>query len=207
LIVLLAGRGRLPRWRWAQSRSARWLSARWPLVGSRSAVPEFDEWKLAIFSCSDYGLSTKVGCPPSSPSAANSHGIVNLASPYPFPETVSRLQSAFVDHGIKIFATVDQQAEALAAGLEMPPTTLIIFGNPKSGTPVMLAQPLSALDLPLKVLVSEPIAGTGIRQFQRDCIPHRQIRAPTGTGIRARPGRAANCRCASGMSGNRPEFD
>ena len=97
--------------------------------------------------------------PPSSPSAANSHGIVNLASPYPFPETVSRLQSAFVDHGIKIFATVDQQAEALAACLEMPPTTLIIFGNPKSGTPVMLAQPLSALDLPLKVLVSEPIAG------------------------------------------------
>jgi uncharacterized protein (DUF302 family) len=67
------------------------------------------------------------------------------------------LLSAFADHGIKVFATIDQQAEAAAAGLTMPPTTLIIFGNPKAGTPLMLAQPRSGLDLPLKVLVSESV--------------------------------------------------
>jgi len=55
-------------------------------------------------------------------------------SPYPFADTVRRLLSAFADHGIKVFAAIDQQAEAAAAGLTMPPTTLIIFGNPKAGT-------------------------------------------------------------------------
>ncbi|HKT41807.1 MAG TPA: DUF302 domain-containing protein [Rhodanobacteraceae bacterium] len=68
---------------------------------------------------------------------------------------MQRLLAALAGHGIKVFATWDQQAEANAAGLAMPPATLIVFGNPKSGTPLMLAQPESALDLPLKVLVIE----------------------------------------------------
>ena len=89
----------------------------------------------------------------------SSRGVVSLASPYPFAETVRRLLSAFADHGIKVFVTIDQQAEALAVGLSMPPTTLIVFGNPKAGTPLMLAQPQSGLDLPLKVLVSESAPG------------------------------------------------
>jgi uncharacterized protein (DUF302 family) len=87
----------------------------------------------------------------------NTQGVVSISSPYPFADTVRRLLSAFADHGIKVFATIDQQAEAAAAGLTMPPTTLIIFGNPKAGTPLMLAQPQSGLDLPLKVLVSESV--------------------------------------------------
>jgi uncharacterized protein (DUF302 family) len=95
----------------------------------------------------------------STPSTASSRGIVSLASPYPFAETVRRLLSAFADHGIKVFIAIDQQAEALAVGLSMPPTTLIVFGNPKAGTPLMLAQPQSGLDLPLKVLVSESVPG------------------------------------------------
>jgi uncharacterized protein (DUF302 family) len=69
------------------------------------------------------------------------------------------LLATLSEHGIKVFATWDQQAEARAVGLAMPPTTLIVFGNPKAGTPLMLAQPLSALDLPLKVLIVESSAG------------------------------------------------
>ncbi len=94
-----------------------------------------------------------------STSPGSDRGIVSLKSHYSFPDTVHRLLSAFADHGIKVFATIDQTAEAIAVGLTMPPTTLIIFGNPRAGTPLMLAQPLSGIDLPLKALVSESAAG------------------------------------------------
>ena len=88
-------------------------------------------------------------------SSPQDRGIVSLASPYPFADTVQRLLAAFAAQGVKVFAVIDQQAEAVAAGLTMPATTLILFGNPKAGTPLMLAQPLSGLDLPLKALVTE----------------------------------------------------
>jgi uncharacterized protein (DUF302 family) len=89
----------------------------------------------------------------------SSRGIVRLESPYVFADTVRRLLAAFAEKGIKVFATIDQQAEAQAAGLAMPPTTLIVFGNPKAGTPLMLANPQAGVDLPLKVLVCEPEPG------------------------------------------------
>ncbi|OOG49217.1 DUF302 domain-containing protein [Rhodanobacter sp. C01] len=89
----------------------------------------------------------------------SSHGIVRLESPYPFADTVQRLLAAFAEKSIKVFATIDQQAEARAVGLAMPPTTLIVFGNPKAGTPLMLANPQVGVDLPLKVLVCEPEPG------------------------------------------------
>lgn len=92
---------------------------------------------------------------PASNERAASNGIARFTSPFPFQETVQRVLDALSGHGIKVFATWDQQAEARAAGLDMPPATLIVFGNPKAGTPLMLAQPESALDLPLKVLVLE----------------------------------------------------
>jgi uncharacterized protein (DUF302 family) len=86
---------------------------------------------------------------------AGSNGVARFTSPFSFQETVQRLLAALTGHGIKIFATWDQQAEAGAVGLAMPPATLIVFGSPKAGTPLMLAQPESALDLPLKLLVIE----------------------------------------------------
>jgi uncharacterized protein (DUF302 family) len=86
-------------------------------------------------------------------------GIVSLKSAHSFADTVRRLAASFADHGVKVFVTIDQQSEAAAVGLSMPPTTLIIYGNPKAGTPLMLAQPLCGLDLPLKVLVSETVPG------------------------------------------------
>ena len=90
-----------------------------------------------------------------SETSLRSNGVTRLISPFPFQETVQRLLAELSEHGIKVFATWDQQAEARAAGLAMPPATLIVFGNPKAGTPLMLAKPESALDLPLKLLVLE----------------------------------------------------
>jgi uncharacterized protein (DUF302 family) len=96
---------------------------------------------------------------PPIPGSVDSHGVLSMSSPYTFADTVSRLLSAFAIHGIKVFDVINQQAEALAAGLAMPPTTLIVFGNPKAGTPLMLVRPQSGIDLPLKLLVSESIPG------------------------------------------------
>lgn len=87
------------------------------------------------------------------------NGVISRASRYSFQETLQRLTAAFEDRGIKIFARIDQDSEAKAVGLDMPPTTLLLFGNPKAGTPLMLAHPAAALDLPLKVLVTESVPG------------------------------------------------
>jgi len=68
-------------------------------------------------------------------------------------DTVSRLTGLLRSKGIKLFAVIDQSAEARGAGLQLRDTTLVIFGSPAAGTPVMAASPLAALDMPLKVLV------------------------------------------------------
>lgn len=70
-------------------------------------------------------------------------------------ETVSRLQALVSGRGMKVFAVIDHSGEAKAAGLELKDTKVVIFGNPRAGTPVMAAAPLAALDLPMKVLVWE----------------------------------------------------
>jgi uncharacterized protein (DUF302 family) len=85
--------------------------------------------------------------------APNEAGIVTKLSPRPVSETVTRLTDMVTARGMKVFAVIDQAAEARSAGLELRDTTLVIFGNPAGGTPVMAAEPLAALDLPLKVLV------------------------------------------------------
>ena len=82
----------------------------------------------------------------------NEKGIITLASSYPVKETINRLENLLRTKGATIFARIDQQAAARQAGLEMPATELLLFGNPKAGTALMLAKPLSGLDLPLKVL-------------------------------------------------------
>ncbi len=102
---------------------------------------------------------------PSDINPNSKHGVVSLRSAHPFADTVRLLLAAFADHGIKVFAVIDQRAEAIAVGMAMPPTTLILFGNPKAGTPLMLAQPLSGIDLPLKVLVTEPALGQVMVSF------------------------------------------
>jgi uncharacterized protein (DUF302 family) len=80
-------------------------------------------------------------------------GIVSKPSPFSVAETVSRLTEVIAAAGAKVFAVIDQSAEARAVGQSLRETTLVIFGNPAGGTPVMAAAPLAAMDLPLKVLV------------------------------------------------------
>jgi uncharacterized protein (DUF302 family) len=76
-------------------------------------------------------------------------------SRYPYRETIERLSRAIVASGSTVFATIDQAAAAARAGLTLRPTTLIVFGNPAGGTPLMADSPLLGLDLPLKFLVWE----------------------------------------------------
>jgi uncharacterized protein (DUF302 family) len=80
-------------------------------------------------------------------------GVVTKLSPRSVPDTVTRFTSMLEAKGIKAFAVIDHSGEAQAAGLELRDTKLVIFGNPRAGTAVMVAAPLAALDLPLKVLV------------------------------------------------------
>jgi uncharacterized protein (DUF302 family) len=87
------------------------------------------------------------------------HGLIRIASPYSVPETLKRLQALLESKGLKIFALIDHSGEAAKAGLEMHPTQVVLFGSPKAGTPVMLAAPSVAIDLPLKAMVAEDDQG------------------------------------------------
>jgi uncharacterized protein (DUF302 family) len=92
-----------------------------------------------------------------SPTAAA--GISAILSRHSVDVTVDRLQNLLLDKGATLFALVDHSGEAEKAGMTMPPTKLLIFGSPKSGTPLMLHSPSVAIDLPLKVLVAEDDQG------------------------------------------------
>ncbi len=86
-------------------------------------------------------------------------GIVKIPSHHSVDETVDKLRTILKSKGVTLFALVDHSGEAEKVGLKMPPTKLLIFGNPKGGTPLMLAAPSAALDLPLKILVAEDSDG------------------------------------------------
>jgi uncharacterized protein (DUF302 family) len=86
-------------------------------------------------------------------------GIVKIPSRHSVDQTVDKLAAILRSKGVTLFALVDHSGEAERAGLKMPPTKLLIFGNPKGGTPLMLAAPSAAIDLPLKILVAEDAQG------------------------------------------------
>jgi uncharacterized protein (DUF302 family) len=86
-------------------------------------------------------------------------GIVRQKSNHSVADTVRKLEELLHEKGIKLFAVVDHSGEAESAGMHMLPTKLLIFGNPKGGTPLMVAAPSVAIDLPLKILVAEDGAG------------------------------------------------
>jgi uncharacterized protein (DUF302 family) len=86
-------------------------------------------------------------------------GITDVASHHTVDETVSKLQAILQAKGVTLFALIDHSGEAEKAGMKMRPTKLLIFGNPKAGTPLMLAAPSIAIDLPLKILVWEDEQG------------------------------------------------
>jgi uncharacterized protein (DUF302 family)/uncharacterized membrane protein YidH (DUF202 family) len=92
-------------------------------------------------------------------SSNSENGIVTIPSHQSVDQTVQRLEGILKAKGVKVFALIDHSGEAEKAGMQMPPTKLLIFGSPKAGTPLMIASPSIAIDLPLKVLVREDAAG------------------------------------------------
>ena len=85
--------------------------------------------------------------------------IVTKSSPWSVADTIARIEGVLASKGIKLFAVIDHSGEAEKVGLKMRPTKVIIFGSPKGGTPLMVAAPSLAIDLPLKALVAEDAAG------------------------------------------------
>jgi len=86
-------------------------------------------------------------------------GLIRIASRYSVLDTLQRMETLLESKGLKIFARIDHSGEAAKVGLEMHPTQVLLFGSPKGGTPVMLAAPSVAIDLPLKALVAEDDQG------------------------------------------------
>jgi uncharacterized protein (DUF302 family) len=86
-------------------------------------------------------------------------GIIDKPSKHCVDETVEKLKALVHSRGVRLFALIDHSGEAEKVGMKMPPTKLLIFGNPQAGTPLMLASPSSAIDLPLKILIWEDTNG------------------------------------------------
>ncbi len=110
------------------------------------------------------------------------NGVVRRRSRFPFDETVSRLTALIESKGVKMFSIIDHAAAAAGAGLKMPPTKVLLFGSPKAGTPLMLAAPSVAIDLPLKILVWQERDGSTWMAYntaeylaQRHGLPHGQL--------------------------------
>jgi uncharacterized protein (DUF302 family) len=87
------------------------------------------------------------------------NGLIHIRSPYSVQETLKRLESTLQAKSLTVFARIDHSGEAQKIGLQMPPTQLVIFGSPKAGTPLMVASPTLAIDLPLKALAWEDADG------------------------------------------------
>jgi uncharacterized protein (DUF302 family) len=86
-------------------------------------------------------------------------GLTHLPSPYSVADTLKLLESVIASKGLTIFARIDHSGEAAKVGLTMQPTELLLFGSPKSGTPLMISSPTLAIDLPLKALVWQDVEG------------------------------------------------
>jgi uncharacterized protein (DUF302 family) len=117
------------------------------------------------------------------------NGLLQVASKYSVDETVRRLEAVLGERGLTVFAVVDHSGEAEKAGLKMRPTKLVIFGSPKAGTPVMVAAPTIAIDLPLKVLVAQDVEGKVWVSYnspeylqQRHGVPEDLIKNIAGAG-------------------------
>ena len=95
----------------------------------------------------------------------NEPGVVTKVSPRSVADTVARLEELLSAKNVKLFSVIDQRAAAREAGLDLRDTMLVIFGNPAAGTPVMDAAPLSALDLPLKVLIWDDAGHTKVSYY------------------------------------------
>ena len=117
------------------------------------------------------------------------NGIIHLSSPHSVSETLARLETIVQSKGIPILALIDHSGDAEKAGLKMQPAKLLIFGNAKAGTPVMIASPTVAIDLPLKALAWEDSNGKVWLSYnspdylkQRHAIPDNLLQNIAGIG-------------------------
>ena len=97
--------------------------------------------------------------PPGLADATSAATLRTIASAFPVGDAIARVERALAGAGMKVFARIDQAAEARAVGLTMRPAVVLVFGNPKGGTPLMVARPTAAIDLPLKALAWEDEEG------------------------------------------------
>jgi len=121
---------------------------------------------------------------------SHDNGLVKVASRYSVEETVGRLEAAFAEKTLRVFALIDHSGEAEKVGLKMRPTKVLIFGSPKGGTPLMVAAPSLAIDLPLKALIAEDAAGNVSVTYndpeylkERHGVPEELIRNLVGAGV------------------------
>src|SRR5215469_2716704 len=110
-------------------------------------------WQLAVLLIG-LALPASAGSP-----VKKKNGIVDVRSNHSVDETVDRVKNILQSKGVTLFAVIDHSGEAAKVGMKMPPTKLLIFGSPKGGTPLMLAAPSVAIDLPLKLLVAQGADG------------------------------------------------
>src|ERR1700682_134111 len=117
------------------------------------------------------------------------NGLIHFSSPYAVQETLERLESVLRAKNLIVFARIDHSGEAEKAGLKIHPTQLILFGSPKAGTPLMVASPTLAIDLPLKALVWEDAGGKVWVSYnapgylkQRHNIPDELVKNIVGIG-------------------------
>jgi len=116
--------------------------------------------------------------------------LVKVANRYSVDETVRRLEAALTGKGLQVFALIDHSGEAEKVGLKMRPTKVLIFGSPKSETPLMLAAPSLAIDLPRKALVAEDVEGNVWVTYnspeylkERHSVPEELIKNLAGAGV------------------------
>jgi uncharacterized protein (DUF302 family) len=117
------------------------------------------------------------------------NGLIQVSSPYSVDETVKRLLAILSQKGLQVFALVDHSGEAEKIGMKMQATKLVIFGSPKAGTPLMVAAPTLAIDLPLKALVWQDGDGTAWVSYnspeylqQRHGVPDDLVKNIAGVG-------------------------
>ncbi len=115
------------------------------------------------------------------------NGVAEHVSSLAFAPTVQRLKEAISNAGMAVFASIDHAAGAREVGMEMPPTIVMLYGNPRGGTPIMLAAPHTALDLPLRVLVREAADGRTIVSFYPVASMLRAAGVPDALATRLEP--------------------
>jgi len=113
--------------------------------------------------------------------------VVTKPSHYSVPETIDRIEKAVTAKGMRIFARIDHGGEAKKVGLEMKPTELLIFGNPKGGTPLMVAKPTAAIDLPMKALAWEDKDGKVWLTYNSPELLHERHGVPAELTSRLNP--------------------